>query len=144
MEKKTVKGFKAFNKGMTCRGKQYKENEEFVEDVKPEACEKGMHFCPMPLDVLNYYSPIGSEFAEVEATGDTVEHEDKVATNKLKIGAKISFSGLFNINPAEAPEIVMSYYSNMYPELTTASVHGPEIKEDKAVYEFKTTIGTKG
>ncbi len=51
---------------------------------------------------------------------------------------------LSDINPAEAPEIVMSYYSNMYPELTTASVHGPEIKEDKAVYEFKTTIGTKG
>jgi hypothetical protein len=23
-------------------------------------------------------------------------------------------------------------------------VHGPVIKEDKAVYEFKTTIGTKG
>lgn len=47
-------------------------------------------------------------------------------------------------NPAESPEAVMSFYSNIYPELTTATVHGPEIKEDKAVYEFKTTIGTKG
>lgn len=47
-------------------------------------------------------------------------------------------------NPAESPEAVMSYYSNIYPELTTATVHGPQIKEDKAVYEFKTTIGTKG
>jgi PRTRC genetic system protein C len=47
-------------------------------------------------------------------------------------------------NPADTPEAVMSYYSNIYPELTTASVHGPEIKENKAVYEFKTTIGTKG
>lgn len=47
-------------------------------------------------------------------------------------------------NPTDMPEAVMSYYSNIYPELTTASVHGPEIKEDKAVYEFKTTIGTKG
>lgn len=47
-------------------------------------------------------------------------------------------------NPAESPEAVMSYYSNLYPELTTATVHGPEIREDKAVYEFKTTIGTKG
>ena len=28
--------------------------------------------------------------------------------------------------------------------LRTATVHGPVIKEDKAVYEFKTTIGTKG
>lgn len=47
-------------------------------------------------------------------------------------------------NTSDSPEAVMSYYSNIYPELTTASVHGPVIKEDKAVYEFKTTIGTKG
>lgn len=47
-------------------------------------------------------------------------------------------------NFADSPEAVMSYYANIYPELTTASVHGPEIKEDKAIYEFKTTIGTKG
>jgi len=47
-------------------------------------------------------------------------------------------------NPADTPEAIMSYYSNIYSELTTASVHGPVIKEDKAVYEFKTTIGTKG
>ena len=28
------------------------------------------------------------------------------------------------------PDMVMSYYSNMYPELTTATVHGPVIRED--------------
>ena len=39
---------------------------------------------------------------------------------------------------------VMGYYSNMYPELTTATVHRPVIKEGMAEYEFKTTIGTKG
>lgn len=47
-------------------------------------------------------------------------------------------------NPADSPESVMSFYSNTYPELTTATVHGPAIKDDMAVYEFKTTIGTKG
>ena len=47
-------------------------------------------------------------------------------------------------NPNDSPESVMSFYSNIYPELTTATVHGPTIKDDKAVYEFKTTIGTKG
>ena len=46
--------------------------------------------------------------------------------------------------PDETPEAVMNYYSNMYPELTTATVHGPVIENDTAVYEFKTTIGTKG
>ena len=43
-------------------------------------------------------------------------------------------------NTSDSPEMVMNYYS----KLTTATVHGPVIKEDKAVYEFKTTIGTKG
>lgn len=42
------------------------------------------------------------------------------------------------------PDMVMSYYSNFYPELTTATVHGPVIRDDRTEYEFKTTIGTKG
>lgn len=51
---------------------------------------------------------------------------------------------LSDINASDSPEAVMSYYSNIYPELTTATIHGPEIRDDKAVYDFKTTIGTKG
>ena len=45
-----------------------------------------------------------------------------------------------NMSPAE----VTDFYSMNYPELTTATVHGPEIEDDRAVYEFKTTIGVKG
>ena len=39
---------------------------------------------------------------------------------------------------------VTDFYSMNYPELTTATLHGPEFGEDRAVYHFKTTIGTKG
>ena len=39
---------------------------------------------------------------------------------------------------------VTDFYSMNYPELTTATLHGPELEEDRAVYRFKTTIGTKG
>lgn len=39
---------------------------------------------------------------------------------------------------------VTDFYSINYPELTTATQHGPELEEDRAVYRFKTTIGTKG
>lgn len=39
---------------------------------------------------------------------------------------------------------VMDFYSMNYPELTTATVQGPEIEKDRAVYQFKTTIGVKG
>lgn len=43
-----------------------------------------------------------------------------------------------------SPDDVMQFYSGTYSELTTSSVHGPKIEGDKAVYEFKTTVGTKG
>ena len=39
---------------------------------------------------------------------------------------------------------VTDFYSMNYPELTTATLHGPEFEEDRAVYHFRTTIGTKG
>lgn len=39
---------------------------------------------------------------------------------------------------------VTDFYSINYPELTTATLHGPELEEARAVYRFKTTIGTKG
>lgn len=45
-----------------------------------------------------------------------------------------------NMSPSE----VMDFYSIIYPELTTATVHGPEWENDRTIYRFKTTIGTKG
>jgi PRTRC genetic system protein C len=42
------------------------------------------------------------------------------------------------------PDEVMAFYSNQYPELTTSNVFGPKVENDQAVYEFKTTVGTKG
>lgn len=47
-------------------------------------------------------------------------------------------------DPSMSPENVMSFYAGMYPELTTATVHGPEYRDDKVVYRFKSVIGTKG
>lgn len=47
-------------------------------------------------------------------------------------------------NPEMAVNNVMDFYSMTYPELTTATPHGPVMEDDCAVYEFKTTIGTKG
>ena len=50
-----MRGYKGFNKGLVCRGKQYKENTVFEED-EAVVCRKGMHFCPNPFDVLDYYN----------------------------------------------------------------------------------------
>ena len=62
-------------------------------------CDKGvMHYCENPFDVLNYYPLVDSkgrisEFAEVEALGKVYHKEDKSATNKLYIGAKLGLKG---------------------------------------------------
>ena len=92
-----MKGFKAFNKGMICLGKQYAENTVFEE---PEAivCRKGMHFCKNPFDVLDYYPLIDDngnfpDFAVVEALDEPVTDDNKkFCSKKLKIGAKLSFA----------------------------------------------------
>ena len=39
---------------------------------------------------------------------------------------------------------VLDFYTNQYTELTNAHVTGPTIKNDKLVYEFSTSVGTKG
>lgn len=94
-----MKGYKAFGKGMVCRGKQYEENKIFEED-EAKLCQKGMHFCNRPLDVLNYYPLVDddgnmTEFAEVEALDNPVTYDNaKYCSKKLKIGAKISFAKL--------------------------------------------------
>ena len=94
----SVKGYKAYEKGMICRGKQYEENTTYEESGN-EICESGvMHFCKDPFDVLNYYPLVDedgniSEFSEVEAFGDVYEKEDKSATNKLHIGLKLGLKG---------------------------------------------------
>lgn len=92
-----MKGYKAFEKGMICKGKQYAENTVFEEDTA-EICKSGMHFCANPLDCLNYYPLIDengnlSEFAEVEALDKPITDDgEKYCTKKLKVCAKLSLA----------------------------------------------------
>ena len=93
-----LKGYKGFEHGLICRDKQYKENTVFEED-KAVICNKGMHFCTNPLDVLDYYGLVNedgsfNEFAKVDALADSVTDDNKkYCTTKLKIGVKLGFAG---------------------------------------------------
>ena len=92
-----MRGYKAFNKGLICRDKQYRENTVFEEE-RAEICESGMHFCKNPLNVLDYYNLVDgncelSEFAEVEALDEVkTDDNEKFCTKKLKIGAKLDLN----------------------------------------------------
>ena len=91
--------YKAFKKGMICNDKQYAENTDFEEQGAENCCEAGMmHFCKEPFDVLNYYPLVDengdfSEFATVEPLDKVIEKDDKCASKKIHIGAKLGFRG---------------------------------------------------
>lgn len=93
-----MKGYKAFEPGLICKGKQYEENTIATEE-KAEPCKCGIHFCESPFDVLDYYPLITedgkfTDFAEVEALDEPVtDDKKKYCTTKIKVGAKLSFAG---------------------------------------------------
>ena len=89
---KSVKGFKAFNKGLVCRGFQYEEGKTYEEE-KADLCNRGFHFCENPLDVLAFYDLTTSEFATVEAFGNVQGDGKKSVTTKIKIGEKLDLPG---------------------------------------------------
>ena len=119
-----MKGYKGFNKGLICHGKQYAENTVFEEDVAV-VCQKGMHFCVDPLEVLNYYPLFNkngeeNEFAEVEALDEPVTDDGKIyASKKLKILKKINIDELFAaatkqmIESGEASDSNNGYYAQI-------------------------------
>ena len=92
-----MQGYKGFDSNLCCRGKQYETGKTFEEE-RAEICCEGMHFCPNPLDVLDYYPLIEdgkmNRFAEVEALDEALTDDDrKYCTKRLKIGAELNLKG---------------------------------------------------
>ena len=88
-----MKAYKGFNKDLTCRGYQYEIGKTYETDLA-ELCEAGFHACPSPLDVFTYYAPAESRYCEVELGGRMDKGDDKVAAEKITIGAEIGIPGL--------------------------------------------------
>ena len=88
--------YKAMDKNMQCRGKQYEVGKTYHED-KADCCHAGMHACENPLDVLHYY-PLrdSSRFFEVECGGnvDKSREDSKLACTELTVKGEVNFAGL--------------------------------------------------
>lgn len=88
--------YKAMDKNMQCRGKQYEVGKTYHED-KADCCKAGMHACENPLDVLHYY-PLkdGPRFFEVECGGsvDKSKEDSKLACTELTVKGEVSFAWL--------------------------------------------------
>lgn len=94
-----LNGYKAFEPGMICKGKQYQENTDYEEEGG-EICEKGMmHYCVNPFDVLNFYPLVNdsgkvSDFAAVKSLEEPVSGDGgEFATKKIHIGVKLGLPG---------------------------------------------------
>ena len=88
--------YKAMDKNMQCRDKQYEVGKTYHED-KADCCRAGMHACENPLDVLHYY-PLKDfpRFFEVECGGnvDKSEEDSKLACTELTVKGEVNFAGL--------------------------------------------------
>ena len=88
--------YKAMDKNMQCRGKQYEVGKTYHED-KADCCNAGMHACENPLDVLHYYPLKDSpRFFEVECGGnvDKSVEDSKLACTELTVKGEVNFAGL--------------------------------------------------
>ena len=95
MSEKIV-AYKAMDKNMQCRGKQYEIGKTYHED-KADCCHAGMHACENPLDVLHYYPLKDSpRFFEVECCGDVDKsgEDSKLACTELTVKGEVNFAGL--------------------------------------------------
>ena len=90
-----MKGYKAFNSDLTCRGMQYEVGKEYVFDGKPIPCRQGFHFCETIADCYEFY-PMSDDtrICEVEATGEIAADGVKRVTNVIKILAEITCDNL--------------------------------------------------
>ena len=90
--------YKATDKDMKCRGFQYEIGKTAEVDGDAKLCERGLHACEMPLDVLGYYAPgDGSRYfeAELEDVSDEMHSDDtKRVGKKLTLRAEIGIPGL--------------------------------------------------
>lgn len=95
-----MKGYKVFNPDWTCRGYQFEVGKTFEENVKPECCDRGFHFCTKASDCFDYYRfDPNNKVAEVEAVGDIDTHSDdsKFSTNKLHIIREVSWQEVLEL-----------------------------------------------
>ena len=86
-----MKGYKAFDKDLKCRGMQYEIGQTYEIEHEPVPCEVGYHFCKSIADCYNYY-PMNenTRICEVTALGDVKTDDNiKYCTNKIKIGREV-------------------------------------------------------
>ena len=98
MDEKII-AYKAMDKDMKCRGKQYEVGKTYHED-KADCCYAGMHACEMPFDVLHYYRVSdGVRFFQVECGGevDKSDEDSKLACTEMTVKGELNLTDMLKI-----------------------------------------------
>ena len=93
-----VKGYKVFEEDWTCRDFRYEVGETYRHDGEISLCEAGFHFCRKAVDCFNYYDfdPC-NKCAEVEATGEVIDGDDKSVTDEITIVREIPWAEMLEL-----------------------------------------------
>ena len=87
-----MRGFKALNKDLTCRGFQYEIGGTYEFEGEPIPCKQGFHFCKSIAECYDFY-PVSDDtrICVVDAIGD-INTDDKIkyCTNKIVILEEIT------------------------------------------------------
>ena len=84
-----MKGYKGFNKDMTCLCFQYEQGKTY-EAERASLCSTGFHFCEKLVDCFDYYNKFNSVFHEIEADGDIQTDGKKSVCTRITIGKEVS------------------------------------------------------
>ena len=84
-----MKGYKGFNRDMTCRDFQYEQGKTY-ETERASLCSTGFHFCEKLSDCFDYYDQFDSVFHEIEADGDIQTNGRKSVCTRITIGKEVS------------------------------------------------------
>ena len=89
---KKMRGFKAFNEDLTCRGFRYEIGHTYEFDGKPIPDKQGFHFCKSIADCYEYYSRTNdTRICVIDAIGDISTDDDiNYCTNKIVILEEIT------------------------------------------------------
>lgn len=112
-----MKGYKGFNKDLTCRDFKYEIGKTYEIKKEPIICERGFHFCKELQDVFEYY-PLHKEytFCEIEAYENIITDDNKkYCTNEIKIIRELSLNEILDIIDVRDKEIFIRCYNDDRP-----------------------------
>lgn len=100
MGEKGIRGYKVFQPDWTCRNMKFEVGKIYEENVTPQCCKSGIHFCLILEDCFAYYEfNSKNKVTEVLALGD-VDFDlntSKCCTNKIQIVRELDWQEVMNL-----------------------------------------------